>query len=111
MRAAVIAALCLAGCAPSTTTKARIVAGPIQPSKNAKPEAPRPTVQLDVKDVLGAPVRLGNNQERVSVVVLISRTSKDESSELLKGFDEKLLNSPVESVSIVDMRKYGGIMR
>jgi len=111
MRAALVALICLAGCAPTTTSrKPGLVAGPIQPSKHAKEEAPRPTVQLDVKDVLGAPVRLGNDQERVTVVVLISRTSKDESSELLKGFDEKLLNAPLESVSIVDMRKYGGIM-
>jgi hypothetical protein len=110
-RAALVAVFCLASCAPTNGAKRNLVAGPIQPSsKNSKEEAPRPTIQLDTKDVLGAPVRLGNNQERVAVVVLISRTSKDESSELLKGFDERLLNAPIETVSIVDMRKYSGIM-
>jgi hypothetical protein len=109
--AALLVAVSLTGCAPAP--RETRVAGPIQPRRHAQagPVAEKKTVELRTEDALGAPVRLGAGQERVTMVVLMSRESKDESAQLVRSFDEKLLNAPVESVGIVDMRKYGGIMR
>jgi hypothetical protein len=68
-------------------------------------------IDLSLGDVLGRPVRLGG-QAPVAVVVFISRESKEESSELLRRLDERLLNAPIETVGIVDLRRYGsGLMR
>jgi hypothetical protein len=41
----------------------------------------------------------------------MSRTAKDEAATFLRDLDEHLLNGPIESVGIVDVRDYGGITR
>lgn len=69
-------------------------------------------VQLSTRDVLGEPVRLGSaEQQRVTAVFFMSRTCKEESADFVRRFDEQVLDAPVESVGIVDVRKYGGLTR
>jgi hypothetical protein len=69
-------------------------------------------LHLKVTDALGKPVALGApDQERVTVVIFMSRSSKDEAAEFLGELDTKLLNDPVESLSVVDVRNFGGVMR
>lgn len=69
-------------------------------------------VQLSLEGVLGDAIRLGPpEQTRTTIVYFMSRRAKDESSAFARIVDETLLNAPVESVGIVDVRKYGGILR
>jgi hypothetical protein len=68
-------------------------------------------VSLTLTDVLGGPVRLGHGQERVAVVVFISKQSRDESAELLRRLDERVLNRPVDSIGVVDVARYSGFTR
>jgi hypothetical protein len=70
------------------------------------------TLPLVLDGVLGDRVELGSpQQKRTTVVIFMSRRSKDASSGFARSIDEKLLNGPVESVGIVDVRKYSGLMR
>ncbi len=69
------------------------------------------SVSLSLTDALGGAVRLGAGQERVAVVVFMSRSSGDESKKFLRALDEKLLNGPVDSIGVVDLERYGGLWR
>jgi hypothetical protein len=68
-------------------------------------------VSLSLTDVLGGPVRLGRGQERVAVVVFMSKQSRYESAELLRRLDERVLNRPVDSIGVVDVSRYSGFVR
>jgi hypothetical protein len=98
----------LAGCATNPAHgKRNLVAGPIQKHHRCDEG-----LRLKLTDALGDPVAIGApEQARVTVVVFMSRSAKDEASDFLRELDQKLLNSPVESVGVVDVRKYGGVMR
>jgi hypothetical protein len=98
----------LAGCATSQATqgKRNFVAGPIQ--KHGGCEG----LHLKMTDALGGSVALGSpDQERVTVVVFMNRDNKDEAADFLRDLDKKLLDEPVDSLGVVDVRKYGGVMR
>jgi hypothetical protein len=70
------------------------------------------TMRLSTTDVLGEPVKIGTRGQRhATVVFFMSKDSKEESAELGRLVDEKLVDRPVEQVAIVDMRKYGGMVR
>jgi len=69
-------------------------------------------VQLALEGALGDAVHLGPPaQSRATIVYFMSRRAKDESAAFAQAVDETLLNAPVESVAIVDLRRYGGILR
>jgi hypothetical protein len=66
---------------------------------------------IGTADVLGEPVQLGPGQKRLAVVYFMSERAKDESARLARAVDEQLLNAPMDTIGIVDVRKYGGIFR
>jgi hypothetical protein len=69
-------------------------------------------MHLSLQGVLGDAVSLGPPQQaRTTIVYFMSRRAKDDSSAFARAVDETLLNAPVESVGIVDVRRYGGILR
>ncbi|MDB4970257.1 MAG: hypothetical protein JWN44_5946 [Myxococcales bacterium] len=69
-------------------------------------------MQLSVQGVLGDAVNLGPPyQARPTILVFMSRRAKDESSAFARALDETLLNAPVESVGVVDVRRYAGLLR
>jgi len=77
----------------------------------ATPVAAPNVVQLAAVDVLGEPVRIGPEQRRSTILFFMSKRSREASSEFGRVVDERLLEAPVESVAIVDVRKYGGWLR
>jgi hypothetical protein len=100
-----VAAWLLAGCATAPP--------PTKPKHAAahKP-AKRPRVRLATDDVLGRPVRVGPSQPGpVSVVYLMTRDSREESSELARDVDKQLLERPIEQVAIVDLHKLSSFSR
>src|SRR5437016_3890019 len=83
-------------------------AAPLQKSAPACSDG----LHLWLTDALGDPVVLGApDQRRVTIVVFMSRGAKEEAAGFLRTLDEKLLNGPVESLGVVDLRKYGGLTR
>ena len=69
------------------------------------------TVQLATTDVLGRPVQLGTpGQARPTVVFFVSRTSKDEASELMQTVDDQIMTRPIDTVAFVDVTRYAGIL-
>jgi len=72
-----------------------------------------PVGRLALEDVLGEAVSLpcAGQQLKATVLFFMSKRSKDESAAFARAVDEKLLNGPVQSVGIVDLRRYGGIWR
>lgn len=69
------------------------------------------TVQLSIRDVLGNPVQIGTpDRSKLTLVVFISRSSKDEAADLLQEIDDKLMDRPIETVAIVDVTKFAGIL-
>jgi hypothetical protein len=61
---------------------------------------------IGTADALGEPVQLGPGQKRVAVVYFMSERAKDESAALARTVDERLLNAPMDTIGIVDVRKY-----
>jgi hypothetical protein len=87
-----------------------IVAGVLFATERGARAAGR--VELTLTGVLGDPVHLGPpRQQRPTIVYFMSRRAQEESSTLARSVDEALLNAPVEAVGIVDLRRYGGILR
>jgi hypothetical protein len=104
MRRWVLVGLLFASCIQKPPPRPQI-AGPVQ-KRRARCQG---GLRLTFNDALGEPVHLGApGQERVTVVVVMSRSAKNEDAEFLRELDEKLLNGPVDFVGIVDVRKYGG---
>jgi hypothetical protein len=69
-------------------------------------------VQLSLRGVLGDAVSLGPPQQaRPTILFFMSQRAKDESSALARVVDETLLDAQVESVGIVDLRRYAGVLR
>lgn len=105
-RLASFCALLLAACAGAPAP--RQVAGSIPPSRHVE----RPTVRLAVDDVLGRAVRLGApQQQRVTVVFLMSKDARDESAALGRAVDEQLLDAPIDQISIVDLSELSSFVR
>lgn len=66
-------------------------------------------IELHVTDVLGKQVSVASKLP--TVLIFMSRSAKDASSAFARAVDERLLDRPIESVGIVDVRKYGGLLR
>ena len=66
---------------------------------------------LHLVDVLGHPVSLAAPAREPTVLIFMSRTAKDASAAFARAVDERLLDRPIESVDIVDLRRYGGVLR
>jgi hypothetical protein len=61
---------------------------------------------LDERIELGAPL-----QQFVTIVLVTDPSAQDKTTTLFRELDERLLNAPVETVGIVDLRRYAGIAR
>jgi hypothetical protein len=105
MRMLLLLAL-VAGCGAQPPPRG-LLAGPVQKRAHC-PEG----LHLSLTDALGDHVKLGApDQREVTVMVFMSRGGKDEAADFLRSLDERLLNEPVESVGVVDVRKYSGLMK
>jgi hypothetical protein len=70
--------------------------------------APSPSLQ----DVLGEAVPLGPPaQAHATILFFMNERLKNESAAFAREVDERLLDGPVETVSIVDVRRYGGWLK
>jgi hypothetical protein len=69
-------------------------------------------MHFTLEDVRGARVPVGApEQQRTTIVIFMSRRCKDASNTFARVVDEKLLDGPVELVGIVDVHRYGGILK
>jgi hypothetical protein len=71
-----------------------------------------PPIHLTLRGVLGEPISFGApDQARTTIVFIMSRRAQDESSNFGREVDERTLDADVESVAVIDMRRYGGWLR
>ena len=78
----------------------------------ASAAVPAASLHFTVEDVLGARVAVGApGQARPTIVIFMSRRCSDASAAFARGVDEALLDQPVDSIGIVDVRRYGGMLR
>jgi hypothetical protein len=78
------------------------------PTANAGEPAAAP---LQIVDVLGATVRIAVPAAAPTVLIFMSRRSQDASAALARAVDERLIDRPIESIGIVDVRRYAGMLR
>jgi hypothetical protein len=72
--------------------------------------APRASaVELHLVDVLGN--RVDVTAPAPAVLIFMSKRAKDASAAFARDVDQRLLAVPVESIGIVDVRRYGGLLR
>jgi hypothetical protein len=94
---------------PTKLATATVMLWSLTLDTHARAAAP---VQLTVADVLGEAVRLGPPAVApATVLFFVSQRAKDESQEFARAVDERLLEQPIESVAIVDVRRYAGALR
>jgi hypothetical protein len=121
LRRLLLGALVLGGCAgqqPQQHAQLKpqprrlcLLAGPMQPTPG-QVAPPGRSVCVSTTDCLGEPVRLGGAEQKgVTIVYFMSRESKDESADLARGVDERLLEAPIDQVGIVDVHKFGGVTK
>lgn len=68
-------------------------------------------VHLELRDVNGQPVVVGAPEhQRTTVLFFMSRTSREASTAFARAVDELLLGRAVDSVAIVDVRRYAGLL-
>jgi hypothetical protein len=77
---------------------------------------PRPAhagapLHLALSGVLGDAVAVGPEQPRPTVLFFMGRRAQAESAAFGREVDERTLAANVESVAIVDMRRYGGWLK
>jgi hypothetical protein len=83
----------------------------LAPPATAIASGPSP-VRMAFADVLGESVRIGSpDQPRSAILFFMSRRSKDVSTEFARAVDERLVAAQVDSIAIVDVRRYGGLLR
>jgi hypothetical protein len=86
-----------------------VLLGGLPPAARADAAAP---VHLAVDDVLGERVVLGApEQARATIVFFMSRRAQEAATAFARAVDEQLLDRPVEHVSIVDVQRFGGLLR
>lgn len=69
-------------------------------------------LRLTIEDVRGARVALGAPaQRRPVILIFMSRRARDASAAFARAIDERLLARAVESVGVVDVRPYRGLLR
>ncbi len=68
-------------------------------------------LELRIVDVLGNPVKVAPAAPAPTVLIFMSRTAKDASAAFARAVDERLIDRPIESIGIVDVRRYGGMLR
>lgn len=69
-----------------------------------------PLASLRITDVLGNQVQLGA-APAPTVLIFMSRTARAASATFARAVDERLLDRPIESIGIVDVRRYAGLLR
>ena len=67
--------------------------------------------ELHAVDVLGQPVHVAAATRVPTIFIFMSKSAKDASATFARTLDERLLDKPVESVGVVDVRRYAGILR
>jgi hypothetical protein len=75
----------------------------------ARASAPR--LPVDMVDALGQHVSVNGAANAPTVLFFMSKRAKDASAAFARTVDERLLDRPVESIGIVDMRKYSGMLK
>jgi hypothetical protein len=70
------------------------------------------SLSLAVEGVLGDAVALGPpRQSRTTVLLFMSRRAQDECARFGRELDERTLGAVLESVAVVDVHRYGGLLR
>ena len=74
--------------------------------------APRASAfELSLTDVLGQPVRIAAATRAPTIIFFMSKSAKEASAAFAKAIDERLVDKPIDSIGIVDVRRYSGILR
>ncbi len=73
--------------------------------------ASTPSLPVDIVDVLGQHVQVAAPSHAPTVLIFMSKRAKDASAEFARAVDERLIDRPVESIGIVDVRRYAGMLR
>jgi hypothetical protein len=68
-------------------------------------------VQLSLVDVLGNQVQVAAASHMPTVLIFMSKSAQAASATFARQVDERLLDRSIESIGIVDVRRYGGILR
>jgi hypothetical protein len=87
---------------------ASLLVGSLVPLRTGHASAPPP---LRIVDVLGAVVQIAAPAPAPTVLIFMSRRSQDASATFARAVDERLIDRPIESIGIVDVRKYAGMLR
>jgi hypothetical protein len=67
---------------------------------------------LRIVDVLGNQVKVAATPARLpTVLIFMSKNAKEASAAFARAVDERLIDRPVESFGIVDVRRYSGMLR
>jgi hypothetical protein len=68
---------------------------------------------LHLTDVLNNELQLGAaaRPSLPTVIIFMSKSAKDASATFARTVDERLLDRPIESIGIVDVRRYSGVLR
>jgi hypothetical protein len=67
--------------------------------------------ELHITDVLGKPVNVAAPTGSPTIFFLMSKRAQDASAAFARAVDERLLDKPIESIGIVDVRRYAGMLR
>ena len=68
-------------------------------------------VELHIVDVLGTKVDVAPQAHARTVLIFMSRRAKDASAAFARAVDERLIDRPIESIGVVDVRRYAGMLR
>ena len=87
-----------------------IVAAVALPGANVA-HAASTQVELHVVDVLGARVDVAPQAHARTVLIFMSKRAKEASAAFARAVDERLIDRPIESIGVVDVRRYAGMLR
>lgn len=73
------------------------------------PALAAPSLPVEMRGAFGERVVLG--QARTTILVFMSRRAPDESASFGREIDERTLAADVDSIAVVDLRRYGGWLR
>jgi hypothetical protein len=68
-------------------------------------------VEIHVVDVLGAKVDVAPQAHARTVLIFMSKRAKEASAAFARAVDERLIDRPIESIGVVDVRRYAGMLR
>jgi hypothetical protein len=73
--------------------------------------APAKPLELHIVDILGARVDVAPQARNPTILIFMSRRAQEASAAFARAVDERLIDRPIESIGVVDVRRYGGILR